>query len=216
MAVMLRTLGVPARVATGYAMGEYSSARGAYQVMGAAAHAWVEVYFPSYGWVEFEPTPARSVFDRPVGGSNLTPTPLPASTEGAAPVSPVSRAAGIVVGVLAVALAVAGWVWWQRAARRLPDTPRQQALRLYGRVRAALRRAGLGAAASVTPDEFLQTRAEALADRPPLLEAVSAATELYREAAYSQHRVGEGRVRSAEGSWKAARVAWIKLLIWRH
>jgi transglutaminase-like putative cysteine protease len=216
MAVMLRTLGVPARVATGYAMGEYEPSRGAYRVTGAATHAWVEVYFPSYGWVEFEPTSARGVFDRPLGGSNVTPTPLPLGANGATPASPVSRAAGLVVGLLAVALAVVGWLWWQLAARRPPDTPRQQALRLYGRMRAALARAGLGASATVTADEYFQARAEVLSAQPTLQAAVAEATELFREAAYSQHRVSEARVRSAQGRWRAARLAWVKLMLRRH
>src|SRR5204862_77196 len=64
MAVMLRAVGVPARLATGYAMGEYDRGRGAYRVPGNAAHAWVEVYFAGYGWVDFEPTPSRSVWTR--------------------------------------------------------------------------------------------------------------------------------------------------------
>ena len=214
MAVMLRTLEVPARVATGYAMGEYDSGRGAYRVRGAAAHAWVEVYFPSYGWVEFEPTPSQSVFDRPAGGGSETPASLP--QEASAPLStPVSRAAGVVVGLLVVALAVAGWVWWQAAARQQPATPRQQALRLYGRMRAALRRAGLGAGTAVTADEYLQARREVLAARPALLAAMSEATDLYREAAYSQHPVVEARVRSAAGKWQAARLAWLKLMVRR-
>ncbi len=61
MVMMLRSLGVPARMATGYAQGELlpeaSSAQSArYRVKVEDAHAWVEVFFPLYGWVEFEPT----------------------------------------------------------------------------------------------------------------------------------------------------------------
>ena len=213
MAVMLRALGVPARVATGYAMGEYDTRRGAYRVTGAAAHAWVEVYFPSHGWVEFEPTPARSVFDRPLGNDDAAATPPPLVANNAATAPPASRAAGIVVGVLAAALAVAGWLWWLAAARRPPETPRQRALRLYGRVRAALSRAGLGAPGAVTADEYLQARAQVLAARPALLAAVTEATDLFREAAYSQHTVGETKLHSAQGRWKAARLAWLQLLL---
>ncbi len=60
MVVMLRSIGVPARVATGYAMGGYDPERQAYRVPASASHAWVEVYFPGYGWVEFEPTTSRT------------------------------------------------------------------------------------------------------------------------------------------------------------
>lgn len=67
MAILLRSQGVPARVVTGYASGEYIEEYGVYRVRESNAHAWVEAYFPGYGWIQFEPTAAYSVFDRPEG-----------------------------------------------------------------------------------------------------------------------------------------------------
>lgn len=58
MAVMLRAVGVPARIATGYFRGELDEDTGYYVIRGRNYHAWVEVYFPQYGWIEFEATPA--------------------------------------------------------------------------------------------------------------------------------------------------------------
>jgi protein-glutamine gamma-glutamyltransferase len=58
LAVMARSLGIPARVATGYAPGEYNPFTGFYDVRASDAHAWVEVYFPQYGWTTFDPTPS--------------------------------------------------------------------------------------------------------------------------------------------------------------
>jgi protein-glutamine gamma-glutamyltransferase len=67
MAVMLRTLNIPARVVNGFQAGEYNEAAGAYFVRQADAHSWVEVYFPETdSWVTFDPTP---VVGRPGGGS---------------------------------------------------------------------------------------------------------------------------------------------------
>ena len=57
MAVMLRSQGVPARLATGYDSGQAVSDT-EYVVRGQDAHAWVMVYVPEHGWVEFDPTPA--------------------------------------------------------------------------------------------------------------------------------------------------------------
>jgi transglutaminase-like putative cysteine protease len=57
MAVLLRALGIPARVAVGFAPGIRRN--GAWQVSTAESHAWVEVLFPRYGWLAFEPTPTR-------------------------------------------------------------------------------------------------------------------------------------------------------------
>ena len=58
MITMLRSLGVPARLVVGYAPGVWDEGRGVWKVQARHYHAWPEVYFPGYGWVEFEPTPA--------------------------------------------------------------------------------------------------------------------------------------------------------------
>ena len=58
MAIMLRTLGIPARVVNGFRGGELNDITGRYIVRERDAHSWVEVYFPEYGWVMFDPTPA--------------------------------------------------------------------------------------------------------------------------------------------------------------
>src|ERR1041384_7994657 len=58
MTMMLRTLGIPARVVNGFRGGEYNDLTGSYIVREKDAHSWVEAYFPEYGWVTFDPTPA--------------------------------------------------------------------------------------------------------------------------------------------------------------
>ncbi len=65
MAVMARAVGIPARVAAGYSQGEYNPDTGAYRVREKDAHAWAEIYFPRYGWIEFEPTAAEPLIARP-------------------------------------------------------------------------------------------------------------------------------------------------------
>lgn len=60
MALMLRTLGIPARVVNGFQTGEYNRIGGDFIVRARDAHSWVEVYFPSYGWLPFDPTPASA------------------------------------------------------------------------------------------------------------------------------------------------------------
>ncbi len=66
MAMMLRTLGVPSRVATGYAIDPLAQdgVTGAYSLTQKEAYAWPEVYFPGIGWVEFSPTPDQPVIPR--------------------------------------------------------------------------------------------------------------------------------------------------------
>jgi transglutaminase-like putative cysteine protease len=60
MALVLRLHGIPARVAVGFTPGKLES-NGNYLVNDRDAHAWVEVYFPKYGWLPFEPTPGAHV-----------------------------------------------------------------------------------------------------------------------------------------------------------
>jgi protein-glutamine gamma-glutamyltransferase len=58
MAVMVRTLGIPSRVVTGFRSDEFNDLTGNYVVRAKDAHAWVEAYFPGSGWHTFDPTPA--------------------------------------------------------------------------------------------------------------------------------------------------------------
>lgn len=55
--LMLRSVGIPARLATGYAATRYNPMTGYYEVRRLDGHAWVEAYFEGKGWVSFEPTP---------------------------------------------------------------------------------------------------------------------------------------------------------------
>jgi hypothetical protein len=63
MAVLARAIGIPARVASGYALGDYRD--GVSSVFEFNAHAWPELYFPGYGWIEFEPTASQPLIERP-------------------------------------------------------------------------------------------------------------------------------------------------------
>ena len=58
MAIMLRTLGIPSRVVNGFRTGEFNDLTSQYLVRASNAHSWVEAYFPGYGWISFDPTPA--------------------------------------------------------------------------------------------------------------------------------------------------------------
>jgi len=75
--LMLRSLGIPARMAVGFTQGNQLTVEegfgqqeraisNAYEVLRNNAHAWPEVYFPGIGWVEFEPTASVSPLDRPL------------------------------------------------------------------------------------------------------------------------------------------------------
>ncbi len=57
--IMLRTLGIPARMVNGFRQGEYNEWGDYFIVRQSDAHSWVEAFLPGSGWVEFDPTPAR-------------------------------------------------------------------------------------------------------------------------------------------------------------
>jgi transglutaminase-like putative cysteine protease len=64
--LMLRSVGVPARMAVGFAQGQREGNSNIYVVRRLDAHAWPEVYFAGIGWVEFEPTAGQAPLDRPL------------------------------------------------------------------------------------------------------------------------------------------------------
>jgi transglutaminase-like putative cysteine protease len=63
MALMLRYLGIPSRVAAGFTSGSYDAGKHEWTVTDHEAHDWVEVYFPGWGWIPFDPTPGRGTLD---------------------------------------------------------------------------------------------------------------------------------------------------------
>jgi len=67
MAVMLRAVGIPARLATGFQSGVYNPVSDQWLVRASDAHSWVEAWIPGYGWKTFDPTPA----DPNAAGPNL-------------------------------------------------------------------------------------------------------------------------------------------------
>lgn len=125
-AVMLRSLGIPARVVAGYAVGERNSFSGYYEVRASDAHAWVEVWFPRYGWYEFDPTfaipPAEGGLERSIPLVAALDA-LRRAVEGA---GPLGKTIAAVTG--AALLALASWFAWRafgpkRSRRRRAPLP---------------------------------------------------------------------------------------------
>lgn len=81
--LMLRSIGIPARLAVGFAQGDPNLQRETnsqitfYTVRERDAHAWPEVYFPNYGWVEFEPTGNQDPLERPQEREEEAPSVFP-------------------------------------------------------------------------------------------------------------------------------------------
>ena len=73
--VLMRSVGIPARLAVGYLPGDYDAEAGVFVVRESDAHAWSEAYFPGYGWIPFEPTPSE---DARAPGGPVDATAAPA------------------------------------------------------------------------------------------------------------------------------------------
>ena len=97
--VMLRSLGIPARETVGYVPGSYDPITDLYDVQAKDAHAWVQVWFPGYGWQNFDPT-ADVPLANPSPGSVLARTRRPGA--GPPPVDPHRRRRHLVATVLEV------------------------------------------------------------------------------------------------------------------
>ncbi len=204
LAVMARSLGIPARIATGYVSGEYNPFTGLYEVKASDAHAWVEVYFPGQGWSTFDPTPGFDstpweyqeqgnlqgskafAFVASRAGEALGPVIKPAGSLfwGVASLDPASI---IVAGLLLGATALAA-VYGRRYAakkRRRPDPGRSVKVsdaRLYSRygaISTAFDKAGVTREEHETPEEWSRRAAEASSE-----PAVARLGEIYLYARF--------------------------------
>jgi transglutaminase-like putative cysteine protease len=195
MVVLLRSVGIPARLVTGYLPGTLDPITGLLEVRNSDAHAWVEVYFAGVGWVEFEPTPGfpdAADLGGPVVGRWVWQDllarvrgSLSALAERSPAVDRLVSAAGAAAQAALWALVAVGGVLvtartWRalgpRAARRMPGSEVED---LYAQMCAALARRGIVRAPAETVREFCR-RAE---DRTGLSE-VRVISTLAEAAAY--------------------------------
>jgi transglutaminase-like putative cysteine protease len=169
MAVLLRASGVPARVARGYLPGEYDWSSRRYVVRENRLHTWTEVYFPPYGWIEFEPTPGQLPIVRPPGSLLQDTLPLPTPAPPVAPASPDPLAAVGLWGGAALLLAgfasLALLVWalypvWEQglSASRFAELIYQRMARYAGW-------GGRSRRPSQTPSEYARDLGQDLASR---------------------------------------------------
>jgi transglutaminase-like putative cysteine protease len=191
-ALMLRSLSIPARLATGYSTGDYDPLLNQSVVRERDAHAWVEVWFPSQGWVPVDPTPgvpavAATQFANHWAAGGVARL-LPHLTIGA-PMAAVGSLG--ILGVIPTAIAIAVVVvlalaWLRRRSRRRRRTTQpgeSELLRLYDHVQRKMRRRR---APPETPREYQEAMQVDL-----LIEL----TEAVNEGVYADRWPTPGRVR---------------------
>lgn len=193
MAVMARSIGIPSRVAVGYATGEFDPQRGAFVVREADAHAWPELYIDGQGWTRWEPTPIRPIPARSTRAEQPRPLlvePLPeAPVAGPLAWWPVFAVIGLLIALLFVGRL-------RRLARPLSPAGVHADLYRYGY------RAGVRPAAGDSVEEYVGRLGNAVPRaRNPLQRVAQLLTaRLYRAAPLTP-----GEERSLVSSWYAAR-----------
>lgn len=217
MAVMARSVGVPARVAVGYATGSLEPELGEYVVLEKDAHAWVEVYFPEYGWIEFEPTPGQTTFERasrfPSREGPLEPSrPRVRGFELSLDVSSLRN---VLIGLGGVGLLV---LFWKVRGRRIGGLPPREFVQaVYGRAYGYAEGLGMGPEVGQTPDGYAQYLGERLEERAKrvsifgrwprwqggeLKNDVARLCASYVKSVYSPHPVSEAEREEISDTWK--------------
>ena len=192
--LMLRSQGIPARLATGYSTGDYDPVLDQATVRERDAHAWVEVYFPGHGWVPVDPSPgfptlAAGKFPDRWAASGIARLIPRLTLGGAVGLAGSLGAALLVPGVVAlVASLVLGAIWLRRRlpARARPGAGEGDLLRLYARLQ---RRLGRRRGPPETPREY--ALAQGSTALGPLLADV---TEAVNQAAYAGRPADSERI----------------------
>jgi transglutaminase-like putative cysteine protease len=216
MNVMLRMLGIPSRQMSGFSVGILDDKTRQHMVNAVEAHSWVEVFFPGYGWIPFEPTPdgINAPISRPQTLEQLNAA-TPANTDSSSRIPPNLRepagaavgggSAGALPDILRPALIVAGSLLlllviaillalrWLLAARDVP--------RIWRRLLFLGDRLKIARHPGDTPEEFGGRLAASL---PPLDHEVRRLATLYTRATFRQ-----GGLRAEELA--AAREAWSRI-----
>jgi transglutaminase-like putative cysteine protease len=222
--VLLRADGIPARLCTGYTIGSYDKSTGTFTVEAKDYHAWPEVYFPGYGWVEFEATPGitPATPDTPAPAPNLPDSsasspaapafdenlaPAPADNSGTVvPVQSNFRlylTVGIILGLILALVALA--IVLVRHYRRM-----DYASTIYARLLFVARLARLSPKPYQTPLEFGRSL---IGTFPEHREAISDITQAYMDSRYSQNKkFTTSELEDLSDSWRSV----IKILLSRR
>ncbi|MHB9034212.1 MAG: transglutaminase domain-containing protein [Anaerolineae bacterium] len=216
MTVMLRAVGVPARYASGYHMGEYNFDLHAFVVRESAAHAWTEVYFPGYNWIEFEPTPAQSIFTY----SGLSE----ASTSSTSGQITVLRPGGtnimpLVLAALGLILVLAFVILWPPGWKGRRVSSQKRIISIYDKVLSGSSWIGILPEGGQTPANFMWRLWREIEKRSEGADAVRRDIEFIRDAyitaRYSNVEIDENDALRSEEAWRRLRSRLFKLVFSR-
>jgi transglutaminase-like putative cysteine protease len=229
MAILLRSMGIPTRLAQGFLPGP-RDASGHEVVRNSNAHAWVEVYFPNYGWVDFDPTGGGQSLDETLPEGSIVPvTPKPSSSgvilgpsqrddEGRSqspggPINPQAPKAGpgvyVAIGLLLlITMAGLAYVAWKRGPRR----PMEPDIAWRG-VLSIARRFGFGPQPAQTVFEYAGVLGNEVPQVRPELQTVASGKV---EVAYGRRLLADDRKRAIAEASRRLRVGLLRLAFRRR
>ncbi|MCI0437617.1 MAG: transglutaminase domain-containing protein [Chloroflexi bacterium] len=228
MTVLLRAAGVPARMAAGYAPGEFDEEVQRRVVRDFDSHGWVQAYFPNFGWIDFEPTPRWPVHQRSLlsgPGAEDVPDRLSSQTgaddpadafdpsierlgEGEEVFDPLTdggferTATSIAIPALIALGAVAGvWILGQTlwTMSLANASPVERAYAKMSRLGAM---AGIGRRAQQTPAEYAAALGKAVPDISQSAQRIAAA---FTGSRYGRRDADESQQQELEKAWRSMR-----------
>jgi hypothetical protein len=218
MVILARAAGIPARLVTGYLSGTFDETTGQYRVTAADAHSWVELYFPSYGWIEFDPTARLSAIERPDAPTAETlRTELETSQNAEAEeleVEGVKPWLGLWIGLLSLISILILWPfidrWWLHLL-----APTDALGLLYRRLHRQARRLNVATQPGDTPYQFAKAFRQQLhlrsnGDQPhgelsTSLDEVDQLIDLFVQSHYSPRQPAAATTREAIRGWQRLR-----------
>jgi transglutaminase-like putative cysteine protease len=220
MVVLARAAGLPARLVVGFASGVFDGENQRFIVTEADAHSWAEIFFPGYGWIEFEPTASRTLIERPQNildeelASQIDTLVAADTSEGEYPNWNL-----LTIGILFVTgVSAAAWLLADQVRLRR-QAPALVVDSLYRRMHRQSSRLGVPARTSDTPYEFMAAlkaninamgkyfREESIA---AINHNLSDLTDLYVQMAYSPSPVRQADRLRAISAWYQVRT-WLIL-----
>lgn len=232
MVVMARSVGVPARLAVGYAGGELDTDRGWYAVRQRNTHAWVQIYFPAYGWVEFEPTASEATIVRHEGGPDEAPEATGGETDsqlerdlerlrgeedavlGEGPMPGFTSTRSLFPWLAILGAAACGGLgvgaYWH--ARWGKSGPTSEIGRVYGRMCKYARLVGVTGYVHHTPYEYASLVSQRLPASAPQVGQIA---DLYVRDQFAQRSVSPEDEQTAKQAWGILRPSMFRALLRR-